>query len=149
MLKKFFLISLVGLMSMHMVHAGDFVAQLVYCFNEPPAQKEDSRISKAVMATIDKTFGYRYARVAQQATSPLQKTKSDFPPLGKDFSLKIEQLEHKGDIYKLRVNFWHKDKSIVETVVNFERGTPLYIKGPLYDKGLLLLVIQVDDQKSE
>lgn len=125
----------------------EFVAQLVYCFNTPPPKKIDERISKSTRERIEKTFGYQYACLAQTAHSSLDKKKSDFPALGKDFSLQIEQLEEKEGKYKLRINFWHKDKSVVETIVDFEKGTPLYIKGPLYDKGLLVLIIQVNGEK--
>ncbi len=126
------------------VSAQEFVAELLYCFNSPPQKKKSERISKETLAQIEKTFGYKYACIAQEARSPLDKRKSDFPPLGKDFSLQIEQLGSEAGVYKLRVNFWHKDKSVVETVVDFEKNTPLYIKGPLYDRGLLVLVIRVE-----
>ncbi|MDK3157548.1 hypothetical protein QPK87_13315 [Kamptonema cortianum] len=145
LLKNLTTIIICLLLSARTVTAQDFVAELVYCFNSPPPETPDARVSAETLEKIEKTFGYQHARIAQITTSPLDKRKSDFPPLGKDFSLKIEQLEQKDGQYKLRVNFWHKDKSVVETVVDFEKGTPLYIKGPLYDRGLLVLIIRVDD----
>ncbi|MDX2226502.1 MAG: hypothetical protein SFY92_05315 [Verrucomicrobiae bacterium] len=128
------------------LHAQDFVAKLVYARNQPPQEKSDPGLDPALLKKIEKTFGYKYHRIAAQARSPITKYTADFPRLGQDFSLKIEELGHQDGKYRLRINLFHKNKSLLETTVDFRKDVPLLIRGPFYDQGELILVIEMTDK---
>lgn len=127
--------------SLGTVQAQDFFARLVYAYNHPSPEHNDERLDVRTREKLKKVFGYQHYRVLHEAASPLARIKSDFPPLGPDFSLSIEQLERRQDRFKLKINFFHKEKSLVSSKFDFSEDAPLFIKGPPYDQGTLVLVI--------
>lgn len=95
------------------------------------------------MPAIQETFGYNSVRILGEKRARIQPGTTDWLIPSKEFFLKLNFQDRKETAYPVQVELYHKKKRILSAKVELGRDAPLYIKGPVWGKGQLIIVLAV------
>ena len=124
------------------VQASDIIwSALVLATNEtPPADIPKSLGDYS--ATIKKVFGYNSLYLLGQKKRELGGA-SDWLVPSKDFFFQITPLDQAPSHYRLRIDLYRNKDLLLTTEAALPRDAPLYIRGPQWGKGQLILLLEV------
>lgn len=115
---------------------------LVFASNEPAAGATPRKL-EPFAPTIRDVFGYRFLTLLGDKRRELQSTEEIWLVPSKDFFFEVRVLETAETHYRLQLQLFHRDESILTTTVRLARDAPLYIRGPQWGNGQLLLVLEI------
>lgn len=114
--------------------------------NEPPPDPQPARLQR-YQPRLSRIFGYPYFSLIGQSKRELSADAEQWLIPGEDFSVRCFVRPGKADgIYRVSLQLFRGQKELVQTVARLSRGSPLFIRGPLYGKGQLIIVIMVRDK---
>jgi len=102
---------------------------------------------KALAPRMKRVFGYNQFELAGSASQAIGNQQESWLVPSKSFSLGLRarramSKEAQGG-YLLWLQFFQDKRELVETEVKLAPGSPLFIRGPQYGKGQLIVVLQV------
>lgn len=123
--------------------SGQLWGALVYAADEglmpggmPPELRRHSR-------ALARVFGYRqYEIVGQQVSSVVAADESWLLP-GGDFSVAVRRLDGAGSRWRGELQLYQGRRLLVRTEVELASGAPIFVRGPLYRRGQLILVFEL------
>ncbi|MDX2079543.1 MAG: hypothetical protein SFU53_02040 [Terrimicrobiaceae bacterium] len=115
---------------------------LVFATNEKPTEPMPRKL-ETFAPTIRQVFGYRWLTLLGDKRQELQADQEIWLVPSKDFFFEVHVLETAETHYRIRLQLFHRDQSILTSTVRLARGAPLYIRGPQWGNGQLLLVLEI------
>ena len=119
---------------------------LVYATNandpkDPPAELRE------FAGRLKRVFGYNQFQLAGSATNIIDEDVENWLVPSKNFSLSVRarpatSKEARGG-YLLNLQLFHDQRPLVDTEAKLAPGSPLFIRGPEYGHGQLIIVLQV------
>lgn len=142
-MRRILLATILALIPAAAVQASDNIwSALVLATNEtPPAD-----VPKALgdfSATIKKVFGYNSLYLLGQKKRALGGGDSDWLVPSKDFFFHITPLDQDPAHYRLRIDLFRNKDLLLTTEAALPRDAPLYIRGPQWGRGQLILLLEV------
>lgn len=142
-MRRILLATLLALIPSAAVQASDNIwSALVLATNEtPPAE-----VPKALgdfSATIKKVFGYNSLYLLGQKKRELGSGDSDWLVPSKNFFFQVTPLDQDPAHYRLRIELFRNKDLLLTTEAALPRDAPLYIRGPQWGKGQLILLLEV------
>lgn len=140
----FFLLSLFLLIAPGLARAADDVvwSGLIYATtvkNPAPAPKELAAYSRR----LQNIFGYNQLQLLSQHREIMDAQSEHWLLPGKDFCLRIDTKKGK-ETYRLNLQLYQEDRLLVQSEVQLAPKSPIFLRGPLYDKGQLIIVLAVE-----
>jgi hypothetical protein len=119
---------------------------LILATNEPqpkPAPPELARYKPR----LEKIFGYNHFELLNAQTRVMDTPDERWLIPGKDFSMRVSSKEEARKRYLLQLQLYRDKTLLVETEAKLAPESPLFIRGPLYGRGQLIIVILVQAPK--
>lgn len=113
----------------------------------PKLEQSDAKLA----ASLAKVFpDYKCFQVLGSESEPLFKAYASWVVPSKEFFLKFDSKgrDEKGGVI-IDLQLWHDEKAIVKTDAILKPGSPLLIEGPMWGKGRLIFLVQLQERKSE
>lgn len=95
---------------------------------------------------ISKVFGYKAFEVLGKSTRGFSDSSEQWLIPGKTFSVR-SVVQPSGENYQVNLQLFQDKKELVQTIAKLGPESPLFIRGPLYGQGQLIIVIMVRDRK--
>jgi len=92
---------------------------------------------------LTKIFGYRYFKALGQSTRRFKDSSEQWLIPGKRFSVRTFVQPTSDSNYKVALQLFQNKKELVQTVAKLGPDSPLFIRGPLYGNGQLIIVVMV------
>lgn len=108
--------------------------------------KEGKKISKELKEDapdLKEVFGYESFELLGQESRRVEGSEDRWLIPGRDFSLLLQAKGIKKSGYTLGLKLFQDKKLLVETEARVVEGSPLFIRGPLYRDGQLIIVLAV------
>jgi len=105
--------------------------------------KKISKELKEDAADLKEVFGYERFELLGQERRRVEGAEDRWLIPGRDFSLLLQATEIKKAGYTLALKLFQGKKLLVETEARVVEGSPLFIRGPLYRDGQLIIVLAV------
>jgi hypothetical protein len=117
------------------------VATNVSSPKEPPAELHE------FAARLKKVFGYNQFEIAGSATEIIDELTENWLVPSPAFPLRVtarhaSSKEARGG-YLLNLRIFQEKRAVVDTEAKLAPGSPLFIRGPQYGKGQVIIVLQV------
>ena len=132
------------------VHAGEskLWGALLLGKKNVPTQTFPSEL-KPYQSRLEKVFGYDSFEILGKSsheidTRPHSTTEQWLIP-GKSFSVRTGVQPLDGGNFRVELQLYQDKKELVQTVAKLGPRSPLFIRGPLYGQGQLIIVIMVRD----
>ncbi|MFA7343046.1 MAG: hypothetical protein WC003_01965 [Terrimicrobiaceae bacterium] len=120
----------------------DIWSALVLATNESPATGIPKPLGDFA-PTIKKVFGYNSLYLLGQKKRALETAPDDWLVPSKDFFFRVTCLEREPAHYRLRLDLFRDKELLLTTVARLARDAPLFIRGPQWGNGQLVLLIGV------
>lgn len=92
---------------------------------------------------LKKIFGYRYFKALGQSTRSFKDSSEQWLIPGEKFSVRSFVQPTADSRYKVALQLFQNKKELVQTVAKLGPDSPLFIRGPLYGNGQLIIVVMV------
>jgi len=115
---------------------------LVLATNETPPV-EAPRNLKDFSATIAKVFGYNSLYLLGQKKKAFGSGSNEWLVTSKDFFFRVTSLDQTPAHYRLQLELYREKELLLTSEAELRRDTPLYIHGPQWGKGQLILLVEV------
>jgi len=115
---------------------------LVLATKETPAQPIPTKLG-GYAPTIERVFGYNSLYLLGEKKTELIKGGQEWLIPSKEFFFQIRYGEREKARYLLHIDLYRKDTLLITTDVRLARDAPLYIRGPEWGKGQLILLLEV------
>ncbi|HEY5894266.1 MAG TPA: hypothetical protein VIT91_13660 [Chthoniobacterales bacterium] len=92
---------------------------------------------------LSSVFGYSHFRLLGESTREVDSDVEGWLILGDDFLARSIVVPTEKGAYQLGLEIYFHKKKIADTVVKLGKGSPLFVRGPLYGRGQLILVLMV------
>jgi len=120
----------------------DTFAALVLATNEPGLKVTPKKLEPYV-EDLSRIFGYNtFYLLGSDQEDIFEGNEEWFVPTD-EFFLKIKILERKKAHYRVRVELYRQKKLILQTDADLALDAPLYIRGPQWGKGQLIMLVSV------
>lgn len=138
-----FLLVVFALASAGAAHASDQIwSALVLATNEaPPAGIP--RPLEEFFPTIKKVFGYNSLYLLGQKKRALGGATDEWLVPSRDFFFQVTCLAQETAHYRLRIGLFRDKDLLLTTEARLARDAPLYIRGPQWGRGQLILLVEV------
>jgi len=117
-------------------------AALVLSTNETPPHEVPRKLQDFAPAIRD-IFGYNSLDLLGQTKQPIFASSCDWLAPGSDFFFQITSLEQEPACYRVRIELFHKKSLLLTAEARLARNAPLYIRGPQWGRGRLILLLEV------
>lgn len=142
-MKRVILAIFLLLFSLAGLHASDEIrAALVLATNETPAKEVPGQLED-FSPTIKKVFGYNSLYLLGQKRRPIGSGTSTWLVPSKEFFFQITCLDQDSARYHVRIELYRDKTLVLTTEAKLARDAPLYIRGPQWGNGLLVLLLDV------
>ena len=92
---------------------------------------------------VQRVFGYNQIRLIGDATKTIDEQCERWLVPSQNFWLSVKAKKGTEDDFLLNVALFHDERCLVETKAKLGEKSPLFIRGPMYGRGQLLIVLQV------
>ncbi len=118
---------------------------LVYATNEREPQKPPSELAPYAQK-LSTVFGYNQLQILSEHRTPIGKGGERWLLPGKPFCLRVENTgkPRPGGDYQLALQLYQDKRLLVQTEAQLGRKCPLFVRGPLYRKGQLVILLVVE-----
>lgn len=124
--------------------AGDAIwSALVLATNEPKPGSPSAELERFT-PRLKNIFGYKHYELIGSHTEALEESRGErwlIP--SKIFSLRVSQEKSGKDTHLLDIELYQKDRTLVTTRARLGRDSPLFVRGPSFGTGQLLIVLSV------
>jgi hypothetical protein len=125
------------------LQAGDRIwSALVLATNEHPPRPVPSNL-EAFEPTIRKVFGYNSLYLLGEKKRDLVSGAEEWLVPSRAFFFKVQVLGKKPTCYELQIELYRGQKLLVTSHTRLARDAPLYIRGPQWGGGQLVLLLEV------
>ncbi len=118
-------------------------AGLVYASNEPEPSATPGALA-GFGEKLKSVFGYNQLQLVSERREALSDSTERTFPLGKKFRLFATRKSVKDGKTLFDLRLFQEDRLLVQTQAKLGRQSPLFLRGPLCDKGQLIIVLQVE-----
>ena len=118
-------------------------AGLVYASNEATPAPVPDRLSE-FGDKLKSVFGYNQLQLVSERREALNDSTERTLPLGKKFRLFATRKSVKDGKTLFDLRLFQEDRLLVQTQAKLGLQSPLFLRGPLCDKGQLIIVLQVE-----
>ena len=141
--RKLLLALALAAVSVAAVHASDDIwSALVLATNEtPPA--EIPKPLKSFSPTITKVFGFNSLYLLGQKKRALENGSDQWLVPSRDFFFQATCLAQEPTHYHLRIALFRGKELLLTTEAKLARDAPLFIRGPQWGSGQLILILEV------
>ena len=94
--------------------------------------------------TIRKVFGYNSLYLLGDKKRGLAASGEEWLVPSREFFFKVEVLAQKTSYYELRIELYRGGKLLLTTETKLAKAAPLYIRGPQWGGGQLVLLLEVE-----
>lgn len=115
---------------------------LLLATNEQPP-RETPRALKDLAPSIKKIFGYNSLYVLGQKKRELQAGSDTWLVPSDAFFFEVAGVSQEPAHYQMWLNLYRGKELLLSTEARLARGAPLYIRGPQWGAGQLVLVLEV------
>ncbi len=115
---------------------------LVLATKENPPQDVPKKLV-GYAPTIERVFGYNSLYLLGEKKTELVKGGQEWLVPTKEFFFQVRCAEREASRYLLHIDLYRKEVLLVTTDVRLARDAPLYIRGPEWGKGQLILLLEV------
>ena len=123
--------------------AGDRIwSALTLATIEPSAASVPESLKKLAPA-INEIFGYNSLYLVGEKKRDLFRGSEEWLIPSKEFFFKVQCLSQELTSYLLRIELYREKTLLVTTEAKLAKDAPLYIRGPQWGRGLLILVLEV------
>lgn len=123
--------------------AGDRIwSALVLATNEKPP-KPVPGVLKDFTPTLARVFGYNSFYVLGEKKRDLVSGREEWLVPSREFFFKVQVLAKEPTAYDLRIELYRDKKLVVTTKAQLAREAPLYIRGPQWGGGQLVLLLAI------
>jgi len=142
-MRRLLLVGALALVSTVAVQASDDIwSALVLATNEtPPA--EIPKPLKSFFPTIKKVFGFNSLYLLGQKKRGLDDGPDQWLVPSRDFFFQVTCLAQEPTHYHLRITLFRGKELLLTTEAKLARAAPLFIRGPQWGSGQLILLIEV------
>ncbi len=125
------------------VHASNGVwSALVLATNETPAREVPAKL-EAFAPTIKKVFGYNSLYLLGDRRKEIDSGTEDWLVPSEDFFFQLTSLRREETHYAIRLELFRDKSPLLTTEVRLARNAPLYIRGPQWGAGQLILLLEI------
>jgi hypothetical protein len=112
------------------------------------ATKEDSPPAvpaalERFAATIRRIFGYNSLYLLGEKKRDLFSGTEDWLVPSKEFFFRVQSLSRDATFYTLRIELYREKNLLLTTETRLAKNAPLYIRGPEWGSGQLILLLEV------
>lgn len=122
--------------------ADDIWGALALATNEKPPQPAPRALARFAPA-IGEVFGYNSLYLLGQKKRSLDAWEEEWLVPSREFFFKVTPLAGETTRLRLRVELFRGKSQLLTTEVLLARDTPLYIRGPQWGDGQLVLILEV------
>jgi len=126
-------------------HADDKVWCAVVLASDPP-RGQDPKAPPAELAPyakkLSKVFGYQQFEVIGSATKAMDNQNERWLVPTQNFWVGAHATRQ-ADGYQLSLQFYHDKRCLVETQAKLGVGSPLIVRGPMHERGQIILVFEI------
>lgn len=128
------------------LHAGDsqLWGALLLGKKNVPTQALPSEL-KPYQSRLEKVFGYDSFEILGKSVHKIDGDTEQWLIPGKTFSVRTLVHPADGGNFRVELQLYQDQKELVETVAKLGPHSPLFIRGPLYGTGQLIIAIMVRD----
>jgi hypothetical protein len=120
---------------------------LLYASNEHAGEKGETRIPTQIRnydERLEKLLGYASIQTLGQGETVVEPDKPSSIVLHGNIRVELTGLTRQpGEHFLVVLRLFHKDRQLIETQANVTRGSPLFIRGPLWRSGQLVVAVMV------
>lgn len=98
---------------------------------------------------LKELFGYNQFNIIGQSSKLLRTGDEDWLASSKYFSLHVDSKSETADGYLVNLKLYKEKELLLETDTKLGKSSPLIIKGPQVGDGQLLLVLVVDEERTQ
>ena len=109
---------------------------------ETPPPRSQARLEKFA-PTIKKIFGYNSLYLLGEKKRDLFSGGEQWLVPSKEFFFKVQCLSRDATSYTLRIELYRDKNLLVTTEAKLAKDAPLYIRGPEWGSGQLILLLEV------
>jgi len=118
-------------------------AGLVYVSNEANSAPATQPLA-GFGEKLKSVFGYSHMQMVSEGREKLADAAEHTLPLGKKFRLLAVRKSAEDGKLLLDLRLFQEDRLLVQTQAKLAPQSPLFLRGPLCDKGQLVIVLQVE-----
>lgn len=123
--------------------AGDRIWSAVVLATRENAGKEVHRKVEPFVPTLRKVFGYDTFYLLGQKTRDIQPGDVEWLVPSERIFLKVSIIERLTASYRMKIEVYDRQDLLVNTEAVLARDAPLYIRGPQWGKGQLVILLEV------
>lgn len=115
---------------------------LVLATNENPAKPVPKKL-EAFAPTVTSVFGYNTLYLLGDARQAIGAGTESWLIPSREFFFRVTTLSKEPSRYTVRVELFRKESALLTTEAKLALGAPLFIRGPQWGKGQLVLILEV------
>jgi hypothetical protein len=115
---------------------------LVLATNSPNPHDPPEELAP-VLPKLKSVFGYNQFDIIGSHEEEMNKSSEQWLIPTKSFYLHVRSEQRVQADYVVHLQFYHEKRLLVETSTKLSRHNPLFIRGPLYGQGQLIIVLLV------
>jgi hypothetical protein len=92
---------------------------------------------------LRKVFGYNQFEVIGRHIEKMAYSNGQWLLPTRQFFLEVQTRKNRGGACQLRFTLWHDRKMILKTEARVMPGSPLFVRGPQYGRGQLIIFVEV------
>lgn len=134
---------LAGLAGPQKLAASDSIwSALVLATNETPPRTGPRKLER-FGPTIQKVFGYNSLYLLGDSANEITSGTEQWLVPSRDFFFQVACQQRDDTRYVLRLELFRGDSPLLTTEVRLARNAPLYVRGPQWGNGQLLLLLEI------
>lgn len=131
------------MLGMGVVQASNGVwSALVLATNETPARPVPAKL-EPFAPTIKKVFGYNSLYLLGDRRKEIDSGTEDWLVPSEDFFFQLTCLRREESHYAIRLELFRDKSPLLTSEVRLARNAPLYIRGPQWGDGQLILLLEI------
>ena len=116
---------------------------LVLATNEPSPKDFPPELAR-FKPQLREVFGYNQFKLISGRSEVVNEDEERWLSASKDFSVRVDCRKVGPSRYVMELLFFQDKKLLVKTWAKLSRQTPLFLRGPQYGKGQLIIVVFVE-----
>jgi hypothetical protein len=134
---------LAGLVGPQSLNASDTIwSALVLATNESPPRTGPRKLERFA-PTIQKVFGYNSLYLLGDSSNEITSGTEQWLVPSRDFFFQVACKSRDDTRYVLRLELFRGDSPLLTTEVRLARNAPLYVRGPQWGDGQLVLLLEI------
>lgn len=123
--------------------AGDRIWSAIVLATRETPSKPIPKALKDYAPTIVKVFGYNTLYFLGDKKQDIKTGEESWLVPNKELFFRVQCLKREVSTYVLQVDLYQEKTLLLSTTVRLARDAPLYIRGPQWGKGQLILLLEV------